>query len=323
MYNYRNRKGKERSGDLVARRKNPAFMDQNINALAHQLNSRDSMMPKATRLKFKDSSMDGFEDVDLREEVETFSHGKQGIKLNGIDQEFQLSDLSCSSSTEDNSKFLLKKYDTSFKQSSSSEDNSKSLPRKSSFKPSKVLMSVSKSEESIPPLPEKRRNEPETNPSNNRISHYDSLPMRESLPIKQRKNSARDVMDIIAPVKGNPEYDVLPLKTFCGTTSDVEKQGESTLTMTSSNNDFPSSVSDLKATSVDLSNSMDNVFQETVCPENKSRHSHDTDSSFDECDIETAHHDTIEKMRKREPANRAPSFVALPRAASGSLRTAL
>ena len=49
---------------------NPVFMEQNINALAYQLNSHDSMMPSVlqTKLKYYGNS---FEDIYLSEEYET------------------------------------------------------------------------------------------------------------------------------------------------------------------------------------------------------------------------------------------------------------
>ena len=40
-------------------------------------------------------------------------------------------------------------------------------------------------------------------------------------------------------------------------------------------------------------------------------------------DVEHIRNEAIYKIREREPATRAPSFVVLPRAPSGSMRTAL
>lgn len=292
-------------------------MTQNTLTTAHQMNSRDSMMPKATKVKLRDSSFDGFEDVDLREENDFFPQNKPGIN-NGPNLDLQLSELSSNSSTEDNSRSLLKQ-ETTFMTTRDTDDSSKTLPMKSSFKPSKTNKSTSKSTESIPPLPEKKGHDFDTEQSNKRLSHYDCLPLRESLPVKQRKHSARDVLNIIAPGNRNPEYDVLPLKTFGRNDTETDHAGELSLTMTSSNPDLHSSGTCLNETSVDLSNSMDNVFQAT----NANEHSTDIDSSENELSEEMAPHDTIKKMRNREPANRAPSFVVLPRAPSGSLRTAL
>jgi len=48
---------------------NPAFMEQNINALAYQLNSRDSMIPSVLRTKLKYYG-NRFEDINLSEEDE-------------------------------------------------------------------------------------------------------------------------------------------------------------------------------------------------------------------------------------------------------------
>ena len=48
-------------------------------------------------------------------------------------------------------------------------------------------------------------------------SHYDILPQRDSLPIKQRHNSDQGIADIQSDAAKNPEYDVLPLRTFDNT----------------------------------------------------------------------------------------------------------
>ena len=48
-------------------------------------------------------------------------------------------------------------------------------------------------------------------------SHYDILPQRESLPIKQRHNSGQGIANIQSEATNNPEYDILPLRTFHNT----------------------------------------------------------------------------------------------------------
>jgi hypothetical protein len=48
-------------------------------------------------------------------------------------------------------------------------------------------------------------------------SNYDILPQRESLPIKQRHNSGQGIADIQSEAAKNPEYDVLPRRTFLNT----------------------------------------------------------------------------------------------------------
>ena len=49
---------------------NPAFMEQNKNVLAYQLNSRNSMIPSVLRTKLKYYG-NSFEDIYLSEEYET------------------------------------------------------------------------------------------------------------------------------------------------------------------------------------------------------------------------------------------------------------
>ena len=52
---------------------------------------------------------------------------------------------------------------------------------------------------------------------NNLNSHYDILPQRECLPVKQRQNSDQGIADIQSEAAKNPEYYALPLRTFLNT----------------------------------------------------------------------------------------------------------
>ena len=68
----------------------------------------------------------------------------------------------------------------------------------------------------VPTIPGKGQNISNSR-SENSPSHYDILPQRESLPIKQRHNSGQGIANIQSETAKNPEYDVLPLKTFHNT----------------------------------------------------------------------------------------------------------
>ena len=59
---------------------NPAFMEQNKNALAYQLTSRDSMIPSVLRTKLKYCG-NCFEDTNLSEEDETNIDIPSGVYL--------------------------------------------------------------------------------------------------------------------------------------------------------------------------------------------------------------------------------------------------
>ena len=68
----------------------------------------------------------------------------------------------------------------------------------------------------VPPIPGKGHNISNSR-SEDSPSHYDILPQRESLPIKQRHNIGQGIADMQLEAAKNPEYDVLPLKTFHNT----------------------------------------------------------------------------------------------------------
>ena len=65
----------------------------------------------------------------------------------------------------------------------------------------------------VPPIPGKGKKISNSR-SEDSPSHYDILPQRESLPIKQRHNNDQGIADIQSEAAKNPEYDVLPLRTF-------------------------------------------------------------------------------------------------------------
>ena len=158
-------------------------------------------------------------------------------------------------------------------------------------------------------------------------SHYDILPQRESLPIKQGHNSGQGIANIQSEAAKNPEYDVLPLRTFQNTphsevsnkslenkvsTPEIIPDAHSKLESmddTQDNNDDKEANSETNLNSLTENNSLNNdendVFQQEIT------------------DVEHVRNEAIYKIREREPATRAPSFVVLPRAPSGSMRTAL
>ena len=67
----------------------------------------------------------------------------------------------------------------------------------------------------VPPIPGKGK-KIENSRSEGSPSHYDVLPQRESLPIKQRHNN-QGIVNFQSETTKNPEYDVLPLRTFHNT----------------------------------------------------------------------------------------------------------
>ena len=78
---------------------------------------------------------------------------------------------------------------------------------------------------------------------------------------------------------------------------------------TQDNNDDKEAISETNLNSLTENNSFNNdengVFQQEIT------------------DVVHDRNEAIYKIRKREPATRTPSFVVLPRAPSGSMRTAL
>jgi hypothetical protein len=65
----------------------------------------------------------------------------------------------------------------------------------------------------VPPIPGKDQMISNSR-SENSPSHYNILPERENLSIKQRHNSDQGIADIQSETAKNPEYDDLPLRTF-------------------------------------------------------------------------------------------------------------
>ena len=178
----------------------------------------------------------------------------------------------------------------------------------------------------VPPIPGKDQKISNSR-SENSPSHYDILPQRENLPIKQRHNSDQGIADIQSETAKNPEYDSLPLRTFHNTLhSEVSNKSlEKKLSIpeiipdshsklesmddTPDNNDDNEANSEANLNSLTENNSLNNdkngVFQQEIT------------------DVEHIRNEAIYKIREREPATRAPSFVVLPRASSGSMRTEL
>ena len=68
----------------------------------------------------------------------------------------------------------------------------------------------------VPPIPGKGKKISNSR-SEDSPSHYNILPQRENLSIKQRHNSDQGIADIQSEAAKNPEYDVLPLRTFHNT----------------------------------------------------------------------------------------------------------
>ena len=268
-------------------------MEQNINALAYQLNSRDSMMPSMLRTKHRYHG-NSFEEINLSEEVEK----NINVPFGGY------------FTKQDNSKNSLKEQEIS---GSVSKSNL-----------SLVSMENEKSKY-VPPIPGKGK-KIENSRSEGSPSHYDVLPQRESLPIKQRHNN-EGIVNIQSETTKNPEYDVLPLRTFHNTlhsevnnkslenkvsTPEIIHDAHSKLESmddTQDNNDDNEANSEANLNSLTENNSLNNdkngVFQQEIT------------------DVEHIRNEAIYKIREREPATRAPSFVVLPRAPSGSMRTAL
>ena len=178
----------------------------------------------------------------------------------------------------------------------------------------------------VPPIPEKCQKISNSR-SEDSTSHYDILPQRESLPIKERHNSGQGIADIQSEAAKNPEYDVLSLRTFHNilhsevsnkslenkvSTPEIIPDAQSKLESmdhTPENNDDNEANSEANLNSLTDNNSLNNdendVFQQEIT------------------DVEYIRSEAIYKIREREPATRAPSFVVLPRAPSGSMRTAL
>ena len=159
-------------------------MEQNINALAYQLNSRDSMMPSMLRTKHRYHG-NSFEDINLSEEVEKNINVPFGTYF----------------TKQDNSKNSLKEQEIS---GSVSKSNL-----------SLVSMENEKSKY-VPPIPGKGKKILNSR-SEGSPSHYDILSQRQSLPITQRHNSGQGIANIQLEAAKIPEYDVLPLRTFHNT----------------------------------------------------------------------------------------------------------
>lgn len=273
---------------------NPAFMEQNINALAYQLNSRDSMMPSILRTKLRYHG-NSFEDINLSEEDDKNIDVPFGVYL----------------TKQDNSKNSLNAQEIS---SSVSKSNL-----------SLVSMENEKSKY-VPPIPEKGQ-KIENSRSEDPPYHYDILPQRESLPIKQRHNSSQGIPDIQSEAVKNPEYDVLPLRTFHNTPHS-EVSNKSLENKVSIPEIIPDTHSKLESMDDTPDNNDDKVANsETNLNSLTENHSLNNDENgvFQQeiTDVENVRNEAIYKIREREPATRAPSFVVLPRAPSGSMRTAL
>lgn len=291
LYRYkRKRKAEDIDGGYVQKRpkisSTPAFMKQNMNALAYQFQSRDSKVPSAFKTKLGNHE-NGFEEIELSEENQI---AEQNSDKN---QRTVVMESNFSQKSKDRSFFTTlveneQQYDT----------------------------------DDTPPLPGKG-NKIQNVAHETSASHYDVLPLRESLPVKQRRqNSIDEIQGLSRNMYKNPEYDVLPLRTFTHKQLPTDSQDRTFLETTKQDINSIYSVPTGRETklSIETLNFPDEVFRDdTSASGSKS----ETETEQDMTELDMIENKAVDKLKHREPAARAPSFVALPRAASGSLRTAL
>ncbi|XP_052091599.1 uncharacterized protein LOC127728300 [Mytilus californianus] len=291
LYRYKRRKKAEdiHGGYVQKRRKissTPAFMQQNMNALAYQFQSRDSKVPSAFKTKLGNQG-NGFEEIELSEDNQI---AEQNSDKN---QRTVVMESNFNQKSKDRSFFTTlveneQKYDT----------------------------------DDTPPLPGKG-NKIQNVTHDTSASHYDVLPLRESLPVKQRRqNSIDEIQGLSRNMYKNPEYDVLPLRTFTHNQLPTDSQDRTFLETTKKDINSIYSVPTGRETklSIETFNVPDEVFRDdTSASGSKS----ETETEQDMTELDMFENNAVDKLKRREPAVRAPSFVALPRAASGSLRTAL
>ena len=119
----------------------------------------------------------------------------------------------------------------------------------------------------------------------------------------------------------------MPLRTFHNTPNS-EVSNESLEKTVSTPEIIPDAHSKLESMDATQDNNDDTeANSETILnslTENNSLNN-DDNSVFQQeiTDVEHIRNEAVYKIREREPATRAPSFVVLPRASSGSMRTAL